>query len=122
MSTEKKSKKSKSASAVVEPVGRYRGDLYTLLGSVRSDKRKKILEGQAVTELDQEKALHQLAVERANRACERADAAEAERDAAREALAVAWEVGYLRGVTDEAGDMERADNPYLPATDEGAGA
>lgn len=35
-------------------------------------------------------------------------------------LAVAWEVGYLRGVTDDAGDMERADNPYLPATDDGA--
>lgn len=31
MSTEKKSKKPKSSSAVVEPVGRYRGDLYTLL-------------------------------------------------------------------------------------------
>ena len=57
------------------------------LGSVRGDKRKEILERQAVSELEQEKALHQLAVERANRACERADAAEAERDAAREALA-----------------------------------
>lgn len=57
------------------------------LGSVLGDKRKEILERQAVSELEQEKALHQLAVERANRACERADAAEAERDALRETLA-----------------------------------
>jgi hypothetical protein len=27
-------------------------------------------------------------------------------------LALAWEAGYLRGVADEASDLERADNPY----------
>lgn len=31
-------------------------------------------------------------------------------------LALAWEKGYLRGVADEAGDLDRADNPYLPPT------
>lgn len=83
-----------------------------------------------MTELEQEKALHQLAVARANRACERADAAEAERDALREALARVKEVRdwYARtSVGDGAYDIARRDAvKHLdtalaqPATDEGA--
>mgnify|MGYP003109192978 FL=1 len=34
------------------------------------------------------------------------------RSAVREREAVAWEVGYLRGVRDQEGEMDRADNPF----------
>lgn len=30
----------------------------------------------------------------------------------KDALAAAWDEGYARGVRDEVGDLERADNPY----------
>lgn len=39
----------------------------------------------------------------------------------RTAKADAWDEGYARGVRDEAGDIERADNPYRVPTTAGEG-